>query len=129
MDLPGAQRVASILAAVLLLAAVAVMFWPVSVTIAGDTSYSCGSGFDHSRHTWAVDSQALRSSPPGIGESTATPSSACPNQVYGHRDFAIALGAFAGLAGIAALVFGPPFDPSMRRRHRPARSRTPHPLP
>jgi hypothetical protein len=128
MDLPIAQRAVSILAALLFVLAVGIGLWPVSVTIVGGTAYSCGSGFDHSRHTWTIDSQGLPAATQGADSSSATPSSACPSRVYGHRDLAILLGGFSVLAGAAALALGPPLDPSVRRRNQRARSRTAHPL-
>ena len=129
MDLPGTQRVVGTLAAVLLVLAIVIGLWPVSVTVAGGTSYSCGSGFDHDQHAWVVDSRGLAAGPQELASSSATPRSACPNAVYGHRTLAIVLGALAILGGVIALVLGPPFDPSMRRRARPSRSRTTHSLP
>ena len=39
--------------------AVLIGFWPVKANVVGDASYSCGSGFIHSQHTWVVDSRAL----------------------------------------------------------------------
>jgi hypothetical protein len=117
MDLPGAQRAISTMSTLLLAVALVVGFWSVSVTIVGNNQYSCGSGFVHSRNTWNVDTQGL-----AAGPAATTPKSACPSKVYGRRDLAISLGAFALLGFVAAIVLGPPFDPSLRRRSR-ARSR------
>jgi hypothetical protein len=128
MDLPVAQRAMSVVAALLLVLALGFELWPVSVTIIGDASYSCGSGLDHSQHTWKLDSQGLSSGPVAVGSSSATPTSACPSAIYGHRDLGIALGAFAILAGFAAWALGTPFDPSVRRKTRHARTHKPHPL-
>jgi hypothetical protein len=128
MDLPFAQRAMSIIAAFLLVIALGLELWPVSVTIIGDTQYSCGSGLDHSQHTWKMDSQALSSGPVAVGSSSATPTSACPSAIYGRRDLGILLGAFAILAGFAAWAFGTPLDPTVRRKTRHTRTRRPHPL-
>ena len=118
MDLPGAQRAVSTISTLLLVVAVVVGFWTVSVTIVGNNPYSCGSGFVHSRNTWNVDTQGL-----AAGPAAATPKSACPSKVYGRRDLAISLGAFAMLGFVAAFALGPPFDPSLRRRSRRAANR------
>ena len=131
MDLPGAQRVMSVLATLLLVAALLVGFWPLSVTVVGDVSYSCGSGFVHSRHTWVIDTEGLNGTPRGSGSTTATPTSACPSTIYGHRDLAIVLGALAFLGAIVALVLGPPLDANRRRRAPPPHHapHLPHPQP
>jgi hypothetical protein len=126
MDLPGVQRFVSVIAGLLLALAVVLGFWPVSVTVVGNNPYSCGSGFVHSRNTWKVDSAGLVG-PTAIGALALTPNSKCPNPVYGRRDLAITLAAFALLGGIAAVALGPPLDPSRRRRNRRTRSSVPAP--
>ena len=101
----GSQSVMATLAALLFGVAALIGFWPQSITVVGDTSYSCGSGFVHSRHTWKVDTQALRAGSPVIGSSSATPKSACPSKVYGPRDLAFVVAAFAlVLALVVALA-------------------------
>ena len=101
--------------------------WPVSVTVVGDVSYSCGSGFVHSRNTWKVDTQALGEPPQIAGTANATPDSVCPSRVYLHRDFGYALIALAALtyaALLATVAFDPATTPiSSRRRHTPTLSR------
>jgi hypothetical protein len=90
---------------------VVIGFWPVSATVVGDVSYSCGSGFLHSRSTWKVDTRAMGASGETVGVSAATPNSACPSRVYRLRDFAYALVGIAALTG-AALVASAAFDPA-----------------
>ena len=106
-QLSGPQRVALFSAGVLVMVAAVIGFWPVSVTVMGGASYSCGSGFLHSRHTWKVDTTALvGQGGPGIDTSSETPLSACPSRLYPQRDFAYLLVGFAlvgGLCGLALL--------------------------
>ena len=105
------RQVALGVAGVSVLLGVILGFWPVSVTVAGDTSYSCGSGFVHSRNTWRVDTQQMGAPAQTVGGTAATPNSACPSRVYRHRDFGYAL---VGLAIVvyAALLASAAFDPS-----------------
>ena len=101
--------------------------WPVTVTVVGDVSYSCGSGFVHSRNIWKVDTQALGEAPQIAGAANATPDSVCPSRVYRHRDFGYALVALAVLtyaALLATVAFDPAATPiSSRRRYTPTLSR------
>jgi len=90
---------------------VVIGFWPVTATVVGDVSYSCGSGFIHSRSTWKVDTRAMAAPGETVGVSTATPNRACPSRVYRRRDFAYALVAIAALTG-AALLASAAFDPA-----------------
>src|SRR6266702_4345598 len=99
----GSRPVMATLAALLFTVAVLIGFWPRSITLLGDTAYSCGSGFIHSRHTWKVDTRALTGSRVG-GSSAPTPNSACPSKVYGPRDLALVLAAVALLVAVVALA-------------------------
>ncbi len=119
MDLSRAQRRVVTVAFTAVAVAILIGFWPVSATVSDGSSYSCGSGFVHSRHTWQVDSRALGGLPP-VNDSGATPTSACPSKVYGYRDFALLLGAFALVAGglIVALTSAEPSTGFGPRRAR-----------
>jgi hypothetical protein len=84
--------------------AIAIGLWPVQANVFGSPSYSCGSGFIHSAHQWKVDSAASSSERVANGTATGTPSQLCPNKVYGRRDFALLVGAFALVVGLLTLV-------------------------
>jgi hypothetical protein len=104
---------------------VAIGFWPVSVTVIGDVSYSCGSGFVHSQHTWKVDTRSMAGLQQSGGRSRVTPKRACPSRIYAHRDLGYALIAFAAAAYMvlwATTAFDPALTPHSRGR---ARSRRP----
>jgi hypothetical protein len=118
------RQAALVVAGGALVLGVAIGFWPVSVSVAGGASYSCGSGFVHSRQTWKFDAGSLAQSPDTVGASTATPNAACPSQVYRHRDFAYALLALAAatyLALIASSAFDPAVTPTATRRRKSRR--------
>jgi hypothetical protein len=85
-------------------AALFIGLWPVHVDVFGDASYSCGSGFLHSTHTWNVDSTALEFDRLANDAATSLPNSACPNKVDGRRDLALLLMAFALAIGLTAEV-------------------------
>jgi hypothetical protein len=106
---------------------VVIGFWPVSATVVGDVSYSCGSGFIHSRSTWKVDTRTVAGPGQTAGVSTATPDSACPSRVYRRRDFAYALVGIAAITGAALLAsaaFDPAATPMTTRRARSRRTST-----
>jgi hypothetical protein len=107
----------ALLAALLFAVAALIGFWPQSITVAGDASYSCGSGFIHSRHTWKVDTRALRTGSPPLGSSSATPNSACPSKVYGPRDLAFVIAAFAMLLAAVVAVADDTEAPDFPRRY------------
>ena len=67
------RQAALVVAGGALVLGVAIGFWPVSASVAGGASYSCGSGFVHSRQAWKVDAGSLAQSPEAVGASTATP--------------------------------------------------------
>jgi hypothetical protein len=98
------RSVMAFLAALRFAVAALIGFWPQSVTVVGDASYTCGSGFIHSRHTWKVDTQALLTDSQPLGSSSATPDSACPAKVYGPRDLAFVVAAFALLVALVDLA-------------------------
>jgi len=114
-------------AGVSLVTGLAIGFWPVSVTVVGDTAYSCGSGLIHSRNTWRIDSESMTLPDQTIGvSSTATPNASCPSRVYQHRDFAYALVGVAVstyLVLLATAAYDPMITPTAtrRRKHRPVR--------
>ena len=104
-----------------LLFGVIVGFWPVSVTVVGDVSYSCGTGFAHSRNAWRADTRLMGEPQQAVGLSTVTPSAACPSRVYRHRDIGYALIAIAAMAYAALLAtaaFDPGATPVTARRRR-----------
>ena len=75
-------------------------FWPVKANVIGDASYSCGSGFIHSQHTWIVATHALVDERTGaLQAATGTPKNVCPDKVYNNRDLALWIAGFV-------LVFG-----------------------
>jgi hypothetical protein len=107
--------------------ALGIGLWPVHVNVFGDASYSCGSGFLHSAHTWNVDSTSLEFQRISSDESaTLLPASACPDKVGNRRDLALLLMAFSLAIGlIAQLMLDRPGQPnfgstlfSNRRRGR-----------
>ena len=118
------RQAALVVAGGALVLGVAIGLWPVSASVAGGASYSCGSGFVHSRQAWKVDAGSLAQSPDVLGASTATPNAACPSPVYRNRDFALALLALAVgtyLALVASSAFDPAVTPMTTRRRRPRR--------
>jgi hypothetical protein len=120
------RQIALFVAGASLVAGLAIGFWPVSVTVVGDVSYSCGSGLIHSRNTWKVDSRAMAAPQQTIGLSTATPDATCPSPVYRHRDFAYALLTLAigtYLVLLASAAYDPTITPTATRR--PKSQRTP----
>jgi len=112
-------------AGVSLVTGLAIGFSPVSVTVVGDTAYSCGSGLVHSRNTWKIDSASMNQPQQTIGvSSTATPNASCPSRVYRHRDFAYALLGVAVatyLALLATAAYDPTITPTTTRRNRTRR--------
>ena len=114
------RQVALVFAGASLVLGVAIGFWPVSANIADGTSYSCGTGFVHSRNTWRADTEAIAGQR-AAGVPAATPTSACPSSVYRDRDFAYALLALAALtyaALLASAAFDPAATPMAARRSR-----------
>jgi hypothetical protein len=103
-QLSGPQRVVLRIAGLVVVIAAVIGFWPVSVAVTNGTSYSCGSGFVHSGHTWKVDTAALAGRAVSIDTSSATPVSACPSIVFGRRDLAYALVGFAFVGGAGAIA-------------------------
>jgi hypothetical protein len=103
-QLSGPQQVLLRIAGVVVVVAAVIGFSPVSVTVTNGSSYSCGSGFVHSRHTWNVDTTALARRAVPIDTSSATPVSACPSKVFVRRDLAYVLVGFSFLGGAGALA-------------------------
>jgi len=115
------RQVALIGASASLLLGAIIGFWPVAVTVVGDVSYSCGSGFVHSGAAWKADTRAMGEPGQTVGVSNSTPNRACPSRVYRHRDVAYALVALAVMAYAALLVtaaFDPEVTPVSARRRR-----------
>jgi hypothetical protein len=86
--------------------AVLIGFWPVTANVVGDASYSCGSGFLHSQHTWVVDSRVLVNervdalSDAGVG----TPRNVCPDKILNNRDLALWIAGFVLVFGFLTLA-------------------------
>ena len=116
------EKVLATIAVLLCVAAIVIGFSDRSVTIVSGDQYSCGSGFVHSQHAWEVASKGL---PQGVGSSSATPISACPSEVYWHRNLAIVLGVLAVLSAVVVFGLGDDSSVSGRARYIPP---TPHPL-
>jgi hypothetical protein len=108
--------------------ALVIGFWPVNVTVYGDPSYNCGSGFVHSRHDWRVDSLFSENARTGDDPATGTPARVCPNAVYGRRDLALLIGGVTIVLGVLLLALTAPRESrsdravlaSMRLRKRGA---------
>jgi hypothetical protein len=102
--LTRAQRsiVYATLAAIVI--ALGIGLWPVTASVFGDPSYSCGSGFFHSGHKWRQDSVASRDARTGDETATGPPSQVCPSKVYNRRDWAVLLGSFAVVIGVVTLA-------------------------
>jgi disulfide bond formation protein DsbB len=80
-------------------------FWPVKVNVSGDASYSCGSGFIHSQHTWIVDSRTLADQRTGgLQGATGTPKHVCPNKIFNNRDLALWIASFVLVFGFLILA-------------------------
>jgi hypothetical protein len=80
--------------------ALIVGFWPVHANVIGDSSYSCGSGFVHSAHTWNVDSGTLQFQASGDETATGLPASICPDKVSGATDVSLLLLAISLAIGL-----------------------------
>ncbi len=94
------QRLVVIVMAVGLAAALIVGFWPLHANVFGDATYSCGSGFIHSEHTWNVDSTALQFQRTGDETATGLPASVCPDKVAGAKDLSLLLLAISLAIGL-----------------------------
>jgi hypothetical protein len=99
--------------------AIAVMigFWPVHVAVFGEPSYSCGSGFVHSRQDWRRDSVISRSSLTADDTATGTPSQVCPDAVFDRRDLALLIGGVSLVGGFLLIALT---APTLDRRDRAA---------
>jgi len=95
--------------------ALVIGLWPIHANVFGNSSYSCGSGFLHSNHTWNVDSTKLEFQRSATDTATSLPASACPDKVENRRDLALLLMAFSLAIGlIAELMLGRPGEPTFR---------------
>lgn len=83
-------------------------FWPVHAAVDGNGSYSCGSGFVHSRHHWTVDSAFSRNARNSEETTVGTPNQVCPSVVYDRRDLALLIGGTALVAGVLLLALTAP---------------------
>lgn len=86
-------------------AALVVGFWPVHANVFSDSTYSCGSGFIHSAHTWNVDSTAFLFALSGADTATGTPTSLCPAKVGSRSDLALLLLAISLAIGLLSTMF------------------------
>ena len=74
----------------------------------GNSSYSCGSGFVHSRHDWRVDSLFSKNARVSEDTSVGTPAQVCPAVVYDRRDLALLIGGTTLVLGVLLLAFTAP---------------------
>jgi hypothetical protein len=88
-----------------MVAAIVVGFWPVQANVFSDSTYSCGSGFIHSVHTWNVDSTSFEFQRSADETATGLPASLCPNKVDSRRDIALLLLAVSLAIGLLSTVF------------------------
>jgi hypothetical protein len=85
--------------------AVIIGFWPVRVSVTGNASYYCGSGFVHSQKTWVNDGKSLVNERTGaLDEANALPRNACPGKILDHRDLALWIGGFVVVFGVLILA-------------------------
>jgi len=91
-------------------AALIIGFWPVHAAVDGNGSYSCGSGFVHSRHDWRVDSLFSKNARISDETSVGTPAQVCPAVVYDRRDLALLIGGTALVLGILLLALTAPSE-------------------
>ena len=128
-----AQRLVAAAMIAVVVAALVIGLWPVHANVFGNSSYSCGSGFFHSHHTWVVDSTALEFQRSATDTATSLPTSACPDKVFNRRDLALFLMAFSLAIGlIAEVILRRPGEPTFRStlfsNRRPGPVRAPMPL-
>ena len=83
-------------------------FWPIHAAVDGNGSYSCGSGFVHSRNTWRVDSQFSKNARTSEDTSVGTPAQVCPSVVYDRRDLALLIGGGTLVVGVLLLALTAP---------------------
>jgi len=83
-------------------------FWPVHAAVDGNGSYSCGSGFVHSRHSWRVDSAFSKNARLSDSTSVGTPAQVCPPVVYDRRDLALLIGGTTIVLGVLLLALTAP---------------------
>jgi len=103
-------------------------FWPVHVSVYGDPSYNCGSGFVHSRQHWKTDSLVSINARTADDLATGTPNRECPAVVLDRRDLALLIGGSTLLLGFLMLALTAPRETrgdravlaSMRLRKRDA---------
>jgi hypothetical protein len=100
----GAKRLVATAMIAVVAVALGIGLWPVDANVFGDASYSCGSGFIHSRHDWNVDSVTLDTERIANGTADSLPSGACPDKVESRRDLALLLIAFSLAIGLIAEV-------------------------
>ena len=85
--------------------AVIIGFWPVRVSVVGDASYYCGSGFVHSQHTWVQDGKVLVNERTGnLDEGTGLPRTECPDKILNNRDIALWITGFVAVFGVLILA-------------------------
>jgi hypothetical protein len=114
-------------------AALVIGLWPVHANVFGNSTYSCGSGFVHSAHTWNVDSSALQFQ--RVGDSTASglPAGICPDKIESRKDLSLLLLAISLAIGLLfTLLFVRPrernFGSTMFANRRRANARAPLPV-
>jgi hypothetical protein len=83
-------------------------FWPLTASVYGNPSYSCGSGFVHSRHDWRVDSVISANARTSDDSATGTPARVCPAVVYDRRDLALLIGGTTLVLGVLLLALTAP---------------------
>ncbi len=90
--------------------------WPLHADVYGKPSYSCGSGFIHSRHDWRTDSLLLRNVRLANDSATGTPAQLCPAIVYDRRDLALLVGGTSIVLGLLLLLLLPRRQPDRAAR-------------
>jgi hypothetical protein len=85
-------------------AAALIGFWPVYVSVVGNPSYYCGSGFVHHQHHWVVDGKLMANQRFGGTDTSGTPRKDCPGKIIHNRDLALLVAALTVVIGVLGLA-------------------------